>query len=250
MLAAFLFLGQPWAASGEQPMLRGINGRSLALSSRRPSSLALEGAQEAIQRKVGEIVAFHVYGSNIWYVDMSDLKDKLELLQGIMTREQFERLMFRTFREVGQKSKKMISDEVRKKYEAPAGWVKAQIQHFRLSFGGGFPVTCIIPISSTKGVIGPRFKLSGRKRKVSAKIVKGGVSVLPKKLDAQGGNPPFVWGGVAFTRRTKKRFPIVRVVGLAVPQMPMNRSKPGVTNALLEYTQQRLEHNFMYMFGR
>lgn len=195
-------------------------------------------------------MAFNVYGSNTWYVDMSDVKATFDLLQGILTREQFERLMFRTFNEVGKKSRTLISTEVRKEYEAPAGWVKAQIQHFRLTFGGGFPVTCIIPISSTKGVIGPRFKLSAKKRKVSAKIVKGGVSDLPKKLPAQGGNPPFVWGGVAFTRRTKNRFPIVRVVALAVPQMPMNRSKPGVTNALLEYTQQRLEHNFIRMFGR
>ena len=181
---------------------------------------------------------------------MSDVKATFDLLQGILTREQFEKLMFRTFREVGQKSKKMISDEVRKEYEAPAGWVKSNIKHFRLTFGGGFPVTCIIPISSTKGIIGKTFKLSGRKRKISAKIVKGGVSTLPPKMENQGGNPPFVAKGMAFTRRTKKRFPIVRVAALAVPQMPMNRSKPGVTSALLEYTQQRLEHNFMYMFGR
>lgn len=195
-------------------------------------------------------MTFNVYGSNTWYVDMSDVKETLEFMRSVLTQDQFERLMFRTFKEVGRKSRKLISDEVRKKYEAPAGWVKSHIQNFRLSFGGGFPVTCIIPISSPKGVIGKVFKLSGRKRKVSAKIVKGGTSTLPKEMKNQGGNPPFVAKGMAFTRRTKKRFPIVRVVALADPQMPMNRSRPGVTNALLDFTAARLEHNFTFMLSR
>lgn len=205
-------------------------------------------------------MSFNIYGQNNWEIDMSDVKDKMNLLQEMLTREQFERLMYRTFREVGQKSKKLISDEIRKEYQAPAGWVKGNIQNFRLSFGGGFPVTCTIPISSAKGVIGRTFKgnqlrrspkgIKGMKGRISAKIVKGKSSILPPKMENQGGNPPFIIGEVAFTRRTNKRFPIVRVVALGVPQMPLNRSKPGVENALLEYTAARLEHNFTYMFGR
>lgn len=195
-------------------------------------------------------MAFSVYGNNYFYVDMSDVGATMEYMRGVLTQENFEKLMYRTFGEVGRKSKTLIAKEVRKEYEAPYGWVLGQIQHFGLTFGGAFPVTCTIPISSAKGVIGPRFKLSGRKRKISARIVKGAVSVLPRHMPAQGGNPPFVVGGTAFTRRTKARFPIVRVVGLAVPQMPMNRAATGVQTELLNYTAERLEHNFAYMFGR
>lgn len=200
------------------------------------------------------------YANTYLYIDMSEVGDVMERMRNVLTRENFERLMYRTFGEVGRRSKTMITNEVRKEYEAPAGWVRGQIRNYKLSFGGAFPVTCTIPISSTKGVIGQRFKarqyrgsprgMRGMRGRIGARIVKGQLSMLPQAMRAQGGNAPFMVGGVAFTRRTPARFPIVRVVGLAVPQMPMNRAATGVQTELLNYTAERLEHNFAHMFGR
>ena len=181
-------------------------------------------------------------------VDLGDLARVIDLLRGVMTREQFERLMYRTFNEVGRRSKTLISRAVRQDYVAQDGWIRSQIMRPQLSMGGG--VQCRIPINGAKGVIGPRFPASGgRRSRITASIVRAGRSRLPAVMANQGGNPPFMSGGVAFTRRTEARLPIVRVVGLGVPQMPLNRSEDETRRLLLEYTGQRLEHNFMFMFG-
>jgi len=68
----------------------------------------------------------------------------------------------------------------------------------------------------------------------------------------QGGNAPFVGGGgringLVVTRRTKERYPVVRVVGLGVPQMPLNRSEEKVQNAIRDLLDKRLEHNFKHL---
>ena len=178
------------------------------------------------------------------YVDMSDVAKKIDWMRGVMKKQQFERLMHRTFNEVGRKSRTLIAKEVQKDYQVTQRWVKSQIQRYRLSFGYG-GVQCIIPISGHKGIIGRTFKANALRRgRISAAIVKTNRSRLPKEMKNQGGNPPFMAQGMGFTRRTKARLPIVRVVGLGVAQMPLNRSRDEVTDAILDYTEKRLEHNF------
>lgn len=185
-------------------------------------------------------------------VDMSDVQRTIDLMRGVLTREQFERLMYRTFGEAGRRSKTLIAREVVQDYVVTQAWVRSQIQRYRLSFGGPSPVTCVIPISGHKGSIGGRFRARGGRRgaRIRASIVTAGQSTLPETMDHQGGNPPFMVNGVAFTRRTHRRFPIVRVVGLGVPQMPLNRSSDEVQDSLLQYIGNRLEHNFSFMFGK
>ena len=183
---------------------------------------------------------------------MSDLQSKIEHLRLVLTKEQFEKVMYRTFGEVGKKAKTLIAKEVVKDYAVTQKWVKDNTGSYQLSMGGAFPVTCTIPLKGHKGSIGGRFALSSpvrsrREGRVRARIVRDGVSTLPQSMDKQGGNPPFVAEGVAFTRRTKARLPIVRVVGLGVPQMPLNRSEEKVQDALLDYAGQRLEHHFQRM---
>ena len=86
-------------------------------------------------------------------------------------------------------------------------------------------------------------------------MVKAGASVLPAHMPGSyGGNPPFrnlgsKLGGVAFTRKTKERFPIMKVESMAIPQMPMNRSEPDVQNDIKTYMQQRMEHEFQRLIA-
>ena len=186
------------------------------------------------------------------YVDMSDLQSKIEHLRLVLTKEQFEKVMYRTFGEVGRRAKTLIAKEVVQDYAVTQKWVKDNTGSYQLSMGGAFPVTCTIPLKGHKGSIGGRFALSSpvrsrREGRVRARIVRDQVSTLPQRMENQGGNPPFVAEGVAFTRRTKARLPIVRVVGLGVPQMPLNRSEEKVQDALLDYAGQRLEHHFQRM---
>lgn len=195
------------------------------------------------------------YGGGAYlYVDTSELQSRIDFLKSVMTKSQFEKLMHRTFNEVAKKSKTLISKEVVKDYVVTQKWVKEAIGGYNLSLGGG-GVKCVIPLRGHKGTIGGRFRAHGLKSGISADIVRTGRSRLPKVMVNQGGNPPFInsksstLGGVAFTRRTAARLPIVRVVGLGVPQMPMNRSSDNVSESLLEYAQKRLEHNFSYMMS-
>ena len=199
-------------------------------------------------------MSFHVYGNNYLYVDMSDLKTKLEWMKSVLNKDQFEKLMYRTFAETGRRAKTLVAKEVQQDYVVTQQWVKSQIGSYKLQFGGEFPVTCTIPLKGVKGSIGGRFPLSSpaRSRKqgvVRSSIVKGQVSTLPSHMTNQGGNPPFVVNGVAFTRRTAERYPIVRVVGLGVPQMPLNRSQEKVEDSILEYTERRLDHHFARMLS-
>ena len=186
-------------------------------------------------------------------VDTSDAQKRINELRGILTREQFEKLMYRTFREVANRSKTPIARATVRDYAVTQRWVRDHIGRYDLQFGSTYPVTCTIPLSSTKGTIGGRFRLRTTQRtgRVYASIVRGHTSRLPRTMKNQGGNAPFIGGGslngVVFTRRTKERFPIVRVVGLGVPQMPLNRSEDKVQNAIRDLLDKRLEHNFEHL---
>ncbi len=199
-------------------------------------------------------MAFHVYGNNYLYVDLSDVKPKLEYMQSVLKKAEYEKLMYRTFAEVGRKAKTMVAKEVQQDYVVTQQWVKSQIGAYKLQFGGQFPVTCTIPLKGVKGSIGGRFPLSSPARSrrqgyVRSTIVKGQISTMPPHMTNQGGNPPFVANGVAYTRRTAERLPIVRVVGLGVPQMPLNRSQDKVQDSILDYTERRLDHHFARMLS-
>ena len=184
-------------------------------------------------------------------VDMSDVQRTITLMRGLLKPEQFTRLIHRTFNEVGNRSRTIIAREVTRDYNVTQAWVRSQVERYRLEMGGLSGVTCIIPLRGHKGTIGGRFSATWRRYgALRARITRGGMSTLPARMKNQGNNPPFMANGVAFTRRTTERLPIVRVVGLGVPQMPLNRSADNVQDQILEVAGNRLEHNFLYMFGR
>ena len=80
-----------------------------------------------------------------------------------------------------------------------------------------------------------------RTRAIKAKIVKSGESVLPNPMPSwQGGQPPFMKGGIAMTRSGPSRYPIHKIVGIAVPQPPLNRSKAEMEEHIQKYMMQQL----------
>ena len=124
---------------------------------------------------------------------------------------------------------------------------------------------------------------SKRKRyRVKANIVKSGQSVLPQTI---GGMKPFrnlgpklqgtgwydhnkrqITGGIdidgewrrrpqsglgklTFVREGKSRLPIKKVSGIAIPQMPMNRSAGDVQRDIAAYLQERMQHEFMWLLA-
>ena len=192
-------------------------------------------------------------GNAYLQLDVSEVMSAVELMRASLNEKQFQSLMRRTIGETARKAKSLTAREVVKDYCETQGWVASAFRSYKMSAGAG-GINCVIPISWHKGTIGGRYSASGGRngRPIKARIVRTNISVLPGSMSAQGGNPPFINGngGVAMTRRTKARLPIVRVVGLAVPQMPVTRSRARVENTLVDYMGKRLDHNFAYMFGR
>lgn len=186
------------------------------------------------------------FGGTIYLqIDASDFYKKVEYCRQFMSKGNFTKLINRTFNEIGHRLPTPIAREIQKEYVVTQAWVKGSMGAPQI---GNMEIR--VPIGSSKGSIGGRFPARGRKSgRVSANIVRAGVSVLPRRMTHQGGNPPFMNGGICMTRRTAARQPTVSVVGLAVPQMPLNRAAGGVQDAILDIAEKRLMHNISFMFG-
>lgn len=192
-------------------------------------------------------------------IDASDLKDKINMLKDAMTPTQFQRAMYGVFKDTGRHVKQILKKDLPKQYYAKPAQIASAVKGPQLTFSAG-SVGCNIPIRDTRGSIGGRYSASGgahgwnslkRKYRVKGRIVKAGQSVLPPEMKTYGGQPPFRnlsakrLNKVTFTRVGKKRGPIRAVYGIAIPQMPMNRSQEDVQKDILDYMENRLEHRFM-----
>lgn len=187
-------------------------------------------------------------------VDASDLQGKINMLRGAMTNEQFNRAMYGIFKRTGGHVKKILRSDLPQEYEIKPSAVSAAVQKPQVTIGG-LGVGCAIPIRDARGSIGGRYKAAGgahgwnslhRKYRVKARIVKGRASTLPANASAYGGYPPFrnlgsSLGGLTFTRRGKARGPIEKMVGIAIPQMPMNRSQADVQRDIKEYMERQID---------
>lgn len=199
-------------------------------------------------------------------IDISDATAMINALKVVHTQHEFELLMFRAFKRTGSTVKTILRKELPQDYEVKPSWVGSQVGSPRTQMGGGgIGVSCIIPINGARGSIGGRFSASGGahgwkavrrgRYKINAKIVKGQGSTMPPVMSRQGGQPPFrnlgsSLGGATFTRVGKGRLPIARVVGLGVPQMPLNRSEDDVQERIMDTLMKRLEHEHAYLINR
>lgn len=215
------------------------------------------------------------------YVDASELSDLLQMMASRLTPGQFDRLMRRSLNEVGKRGKKIIREAIQMEYYASTAWVNRSIRGAKIEGGGG-SILCRIPVISEKGGIGGEFSAGGGAYgwnpppyRITAQIVKSGTSTLPPEMTHQGGQPPFrnigerttykknpnkklkrpmvtkksKGGSGVFTRAGKSRLPIEKVSGIAVPQMPLNRSRGVTENRIIALAEKRVVHNFSNLFG-
>ena len=71
-------------------------------------------------------MSFVISGSNPLYINMSEVGEKLMLMQTVLTQQQFERMMLRLFGEVGRKVKTIVAKDVQVDYAVTQAWVKSQ----------------------------------------------------------------------------------------------------------------------------
>lgn len=205
-------------------------------------------------------------------IDVSDARALFEALRGQLTEKQARQMMTRALRRTGSHVKTIVKKEVSEDYVIPQSRVAEAIG--RMQFGNnGTDISCAIPIRGHRLSIGGKGKnysfparggahgwnsmrYIGKKRyKVKADIIKGEKSELPTEMGniSQMDNAPFrnlsapKLNNVTFVRKGKSRFPIQKVVGIAVPQMPMNRSREDVQEEISAFLQKRMiaEYNFI-----
>jgi len=193
-------------------------------------------------------------------VDLSQLSGTIQAMKAAHTKEEFEKLMLRAFRRTGGHVRKIMKTEIPKEYNVKAGLVGSAVKSPRTSIAGG-QVSCSIPIEDARGSIGGRYNATGgrhgwkniqpgKRYKVKAQIYNKSQpkSELPIEMKKHNDNAPFrnlsapKLNKVAFVREGKSRLPIVKVVGVAIPQMPMNRAKDSVQDDILDYLKKRIEH--------
>ena len=199
-------------------------------------------------------------------VDTSDAQALIEKMKAVHTQKEFELLMYRAFRRTGAKVKTILATEIPKSYEVNPSSVRRTVGAPRTPFGGGAAVNCCIPIDGKRHSIGGEFSarggargwnvIKGRRYKITARIIRGTTSTLPEEMKNIGDEPPFrnysapTLNRVAFSRKGKGRLPIQKIVGIGIPQMPMNRSKDDVQDEIVTHLMGRIEHEHRYLINR
>lgn len=196
-------------------------------------------------------------------VDASDLQDELKRLRSVMSQKSFERVTYFIFRRTGKKVRKILADELPQKYEISKREVSGAVKNANVSSTTGLGVGCSIPVEGKRRDLGgtrgrgfPAYEgrngWAGKSRRLEVKVLKGKRVSLPQRLDGYGGQPPFrnlsaeKLHKLVFTREGKERLPIRKVQGIAIPQMPMNRSRREVQDEIRKFMQERIEHEFQH----
>lgn len=195
-------------------------------------------------------------------IDTSDAAGLIERVRAAHTRKEFETVMYRAFKRTGAKVKTIMAQELPTQYEVKPNLVRSAVGSPKTTIGGT-GVSCCIPIEGTRHSIGGTFSATGgahgwnvrkgKRYKISARIIKSARSTLPTEMDTYGGEPPFrnlSYSKVAFTRKGKDRLPIAKVVGIGIPQMPMNRSQQDVQDDIMETLMKRIEHEHQYLISK
>lgn len=190
-------------------------------------------------------------------IDASELDAEISRLKAVLKPERFHQVMYGIYQRTGGHVKMILRKDLPQEYHVTAGRINSAVKSAQMTSSAG-GIGCSIPIRDTRGSIGGRYSASGgahgwnslrRKYRVKARVVKDGTSTLPAQMSSYGGNPPFRnlgsrLGGLTFTRKGKARGPILKVSGIAIPQMPMNRSQGEVQQDILNYMKERIEHEF------
>lgn len=190
-------------------------------------------------------------------IDDAELQRDMNALKAACTPEQFNRAMYRVFNRTASTVKRIVKTDVPHEYQVRPGEVAATIGRPQMT-SSAMGVGCVIPVVGPRRFIGPEFKASGgshgwtavRKRKrykVKARILRGQQSELPTSLADANGMAPFRNLGSkimpnAWHRLSKKRGPIMSMVGIAIPQMPLNRSREEIQGEIMTTMKTRTAH--------
>lgn len=201
-------------------------------------------------------------------VDTSKAMETLQQAKEALSQKGFEAMMGRVVRRTAGTVRRILREDVPKKYHASPSWAAKSVGSPKID-----GMNAVIPLRDLRGLMPSQFhvsasgddgrqvrsatrttgrgankKVSRRAYKLLAKVVKDGESVLP----TQGDRAFFkvfkgAKRGMIFVRHPDRK--LSRAVGIGVPQMPMNRSAEEVEADLQETFQKNLEHEIEVRLG-
>lgn len=206
-------------------------------------------------------------------IDTSDAVRKMRMLSAALSPNQMKQLERRVMLRSGRKVKTIVKKEVPKEYHITPGIVGKDIKPMQMGSVGTGDVSCTIPIEGKRHIIGGKTfparggrhgwkgVFAGKRYKITAQIVRGQSSTLPTAIGNQDDHAPFRnydaarLNNATFVRRPSagmppNNTPISRVVGVAVPQMPMNRAEHAVQEEIGDFMQKRVEAEFNFIISR
>jgi len=198
-------------------------------------------------------------------IDSTECMKTIGILEAAMKPEQFNNAMYGIFNRTGGHVRKILRSDLPRQYEVKPSEISQAVKRATVT-RSGLGVGCCIPIVAPRKNIGGGgrgFSASGgahgwnslkRRYRVKARIVKSGQSTLPQDMNSYGGEPPFrnlgsTLGGLTFTREGKGRLPIRKVSGIAIPQMPLNRSEEDVQKDIMQYLAKETERRLFALLA-
>lgn len=202
-------------------------------------------------------------------VDASELQNEISRLRNVMKPEQFEKAMYGIFSRTGKHVKTILRKDLPHQYNIKSAEVGRAVKNASVS-KSGLGVGCSIPVIGARRHIGGGGKgftayghrqgwrsLTSGHYDITAVIYRGKRSKLPDRMKT--GYPPFrnipsKLSGITFTGTGDNfsRMPIEPVMGIAIPQMPMNKSEPEVQEDIKNYMEERIRARLtaLLMSGR
>lgn len=215
-------------------------------------------------------------------IDMSDVYEKLNEMKQVVGEKNAAKILYWTVKDSARHIRAKLSPILRKEYQSRAMTIRRSIgkaimtgemscvipiENTRNIIGGDdFPLdgstTRVVKGNERrrkKAIEAGRRPKPGKKYKIRAKILKKGVSTMPDVMpgagrSSYGDQPPFLMPvksktgptgkHIVMTRQGKEKLPIIRVVGIGVPQMPLNRSRAAVEDDIADFAMDRLVHHY------
>lgn len=188
-------------------------------------------------------------------IDISEVETEIEKLKSVMTPDQFHRAMYGIFKREGSHIKTILGKDIPLQYKVKSTEVRETVGTPTVTTSEG-TTGCIIPVKGKRRGVGTKYSAKGALHgwetlrrghyDITAKILTERESKLP--FDIKGKAPfrnmPSKLNKQAFYRTSRERFPIKPVMGIAIPQMPINRSEEDVQSDIVEHLKGRIEARF------
>lgn len=199
--------------------------------------------------------------NDILVIDTKQVARLLDIMQNTLGSEWRNKSIYWALRRTAVTVKSEISKEIRKKYNAKARDIKKSITGEKI-ISKGPDTRLYLDLEAVRGKLGLNYKATPSAaaiaRQSTAKKFRSYGRVKARILVEKASRfPPDTFvirsgklAGKYMTRVNGNRAVIRPAVGIAIPQMPLNRAAAGIQQKALETLEKRLMHEFEWSLGQ